>query len=158
MAVTLKDFPAVPRGAVPRDNDHALRQVVVLAALRHLPGEVRIVSVEAGRIRDEGPVAGADLPPAVFHDGAHRQAIVMRELPAHREGLCLRPAAVPGVNGDAAHASPSSSESLPAWMAGMARRMVSWSQSHQRRARNRAMVSSSKRLRMGFAGAPPTIV
>lgn len=47
---------------------------------------------------------------------------------------------------------------LPDWIADIFREIFSLSQSHQRSLRSSAMVSSSKRLRIGFAGTPPTMV
>ena len=191
-------------------DDHVLREVVVPAALRRLPRQAQVIPVEAGKVRGEGHIAGADPAPAVFHDGVHRDGVIAQELPPHREGaellhltgslphapaeegvepvivpagkaqegrhvqglekghhgvgrihpegVSLRPGAGRRVDDDGAHSSAPRAARSPDRMAGMARRIFSSSQSHQRRASSLSMTASSKRLRMGFAGTPPTMV
>ena len=58
-----------------RADDHRVGQVMVLAALCHLPCEPQVLVVEERQVVAEGDVARTDLAFLVFHDSTHGEAV-----------------------------------------------------------------------------------
>ena len=62
-------------------DHHAVCQIVIFAAFRHLACQAQIVNVEPGKTVREGHIAGADLTGLVFHNGIDRNAIAAVRIP-----------------------------------------------------------------------------
>lgn len=74
-------------------DDHAVRQVVVLARFGDLPRELQIIVVEPLRIVRKGDVARADFAPPVGDDRIDRDRIVPHQPVADRQHIELLDAA-----------------------------------------------------------------
>ena len=73
--------------------NHAVLQVMVLAAFPNLSGKGQIVPVELGQIRGEGNITGADPVLSVQDNGVYRKTVIADQLLAHGEGVELLNAA-----------------------------------------------------------------